>query len=57
MTTEEKCTKFIEEYISTHSMKIGSLDDKKFKTAMDAITKAMVAAWVDGYHSELQRTQ
>ena len=43
--------KYIEKYISTHSMNLGSLSEEEFKKAMDAIMKAMLDSWIDGFES------
>lgn len=49
-----ECMEFIREYVSNNSLGLGSLGDTEFLTAMNAITKAMTAAWVDGYHCKLR---
>jgi hypothetical protein len=42
-------TKFVQHHISNNSFGLATLDEEQFKTAMDAIVKAMMSAWQDGY--------
>ena len=51
---QKECTEFVRNYIANNPLHLSALNENEFKLAMNAITKAMVAAWVDGYHCELR---
>jgi hypothetical protein len=42
-------SKFVKTHIENNSFGLAPLDEEQFKNAMDAIVKAMMLAWQDGY--------
>ena len=57
LAAQSTAAKFVREYISNTSLNLAELDEAQFKASMDAIVKAMMAAWADGFAAarEVQR--
>jgi hypothetical protein len=54
LTVEEAqkaAQKFVMDHISTKPLGLPELDEASFGAVMDAIVKAMVMAWADGYYT------